>query len=185
MKDVYILLGSNRGDREGFMNKAKTMIGEMAGIICRSSALYETDPWGFDDPMPFLNQVVEIETDLEPEVLLEKLLTIESRLGRIRPFDACGCGIPATVALNIGSGIEEAALYTGRTIDLDILFYGQRMVFTDNLMIPHPRLHERKFTLVPLNEISPEFVHPLLKKSMERLLQDCTDQCMVKKVENV
>ena len=145
------------------------------------SALYETDPWGFDDPTPFLNQVVEIETTLKPEELLEQLLTIEVQLGRIRPFDGCGCGVPSMPAINGESGKAEAPSYSGRTIDLDILFYGQQLVFTDSLMIPHPRLHERRFTLVPMNEVSPEFVHPLLKKTISVLLRDCRDQSAVNK----
>ena len=179
MKDVFILLGSNRGDRKGFISKAIEMIDGLAGAVCKKSALYETEPWGFDDPVSFLNQVIEIETNLDPDDLLEKLLTIEAGLGRIRPFDGCGCGIPSSLATDIKPGKTESPAFFGRTIDLDILFYGQRLVFTDRLMIPHPRLHERKFALVPMNEISPVFVHPLLKKTISELLHDCKDQSRV------
>jgi 2-amino-4-hydroxy-6-hydroxymethyldihydropteridine diphosphokinase len=179
MKEVYILLGSNRGNRQNFIEKALERIEADAGTVSRISALYETEPWGFDDPTPFLNQVVEIETTLAPEDLLEKLLTIEAQLGRIRPLDGCGCGIP--VSLNPGKASEknDASIYSGRTIDLDILFYNQHLVFTDRLMIPHPRLHERKFTLVPLNQIAPGFRHPLLKKTISELLHECRDQSKV------
>ncbi|MCX6303394.1 MAG: 2-amino-4-hydroxy-6-hydroxymethyldihydropteridine diphosphokinase [Bacteroidetes bacterium] len=176
MKEIYILLGSNRGDREGYLSRAVEMLGTEACTVIKKSALYETAPWGFEDPTPFLNQVVEIDTGLDPEDLLEKLLTIEVKLGRIRPFDGCGCGIPAAPGAGNGSGTGEAPAYAGRTIDLDILFYGQRLVFTDSLMIPHPRLHERRFTLVPMHEVAPEFVHPLLKKTISVLLRDCGDQ---------
>ncbi|HPS62057.1 MAG TPA: 2-amino-4-hydroxy-6-hydroxymethyldihydropteridine diphosphokinase [Bacteroidales bacterium] len=167
MKEVYILLGSNRGEREGMILRALEMIHAQAGRVVRLSGLYETAPWGFNDPVAFLNQVAEIDTDLGPEELLESLLTIETRLGRIRPPEGCGCGIGG-----------EAA-YESRTIDLDILFYGNRMVFTDKLMIPHPRLHERRFTLVPLNDLAPDFVHPLLKASISSLLKRCTDPSAV------
>ncbi|MEI7727087.1 MAG: 2-amino-4-hydroxy-6-hydroxymethyldihydropteridine diphosphokinase [Bacteroidota bacterium] len=179
MKDVFILLGSNRGDRQSFIAKALAMIKSEAGTVTRMSALYETEPWGFDDSTPFLNQVVEIETKLAPDDLLEKLLTIEAQLGRIRPFDGCGCGVP--ISLKPGKETEKNKIntYSGRTIDLDILFYNQRLVFTDRLMVPHPRLHERKFTLVPLNEIAAEFLHPLFKKTISKLLHECKDQSKV------
>jgi len=163
MKEVFILLGSNQGERGDFLQKAREMISLKAGSIVQESAVYETQPWGFEDPVPFLNQVVEINTELSPSALLEQLLTIETQLGRIRPFDSCGC----------------SDTYTGRTIDLDILFYGQRLVFTDTLMVPHPRLHERRFTLVPLNEIAPGFTHPLLKKTISALLTGCDDNSAV------
>ncbi|MCX6266234.1 MAG: 2-amino-4-hydroxy-6-hydroxymethyldihydropteridine diphosphokinase [Bacteroidetes bacterium] len=182
MKEVFILSGSNRGDRQGFISKATDMIEQMAGAVVRKSSVYETSPWGFDDPTPFLNQVIEIETMLSPEDLLEILLTIEVKLGRIRPFDGCGCGIPASP--DHGTGKKDAPAYAGRTIDLDILFYGQRLIFTDKLMVPHPRLHERAFTLVPLNEVVPEFVHPLLKKTIAMLLHECRDQAKVKKMDD-
>ena len=176
MKDIFILLGSNRGDRQDFISRACGMIEDRAGAILKKSALYESEPWGFDDATPFLNQVVEIETTLLPGDLLEELLTIEVKLGRIRPIDGCGCGIPSLPLNAEASGDDPIPSYAGRTIDLDILFYGQQLVFTDNLMIPHPRLHERRFTLVPLNEVAPEFEHPLLKKTISRLLHDCRDK---------
>jgi len=176
MKEIFILLGSNRGDRKDFISRALAMIGSGVGAVCKKSALYETSPWGFEDPTPFLNQVVEIETNLEPEALLEQLLTIEVKLGRIRPFDGCGCRVPSSSVLKNGSGTKEIPAYAGRMIDLDILFYGHQLVFTDKLMIPHPRLHERRFTLVPMNEVASEFIHPLLKKTISVLLQECKDR---------
>jgi 2-amino-4-hydroxy-6-hydroxymethyldihydropteridine diphosphokinase len=169
MTEVFLLLGSNQGERQDFISGAIEMISEKAVTILNKSALYETEPWGFEAPTAFLNQVVEIKTELGPNELLEQLLTIETRLGRIRPFDSCGCGEPAG--------------YSSRTIDIDILFYGQRLVFTDNLMIPHPRLHERRFSLVPMNEIAPDFVHPLLKKTISVLLQECRDRTEVWKTQ--
>ena len=169
MKEVFLLLGSNRGNRTDFISRALKMIDEKAGAILNRSGVYETEPWGFEDSVPFLNQVVEIDTNLSPAELLEQMLTIETQLGRIRPFDSCG-----------GS---ETGGYTGRTIDLDILFYGQKLIFTESLMVPHPRLHERRFTLVPLHEIAPGFIHPLLKKTISVILQNCTDNSKVTKIE--
>lgn len=164
-----------------FLSRAMEMIEVKAGKVIQKSAVYETEPWGFEDQTSFLNQVVEIETNLHPAELLDQLLTIEVQLGRIRPFDGCGCGIPASSGRGEGAD-QKAAGYAGRTIDLDILFFGSQLIFTDQLMIPHPRLHERKFALVPLNETAPAFVHPLLKKSMAVLLQECRDQAKVEKV---
>jgi 2-amino-4-hydroxy-6-hydroxymethyldihydropteridine diphosphokinase len=168
MNEVFILLGSNRGNREELLSGAMEMISAEAGTIRNRSSVYETQPWGFDDPIPFLNQAIEISTDLNPNELLENLLKIETRVGRIRPVDGCGCSV--------------AGNYEGRTIDLDILFYGQKLVFTDSLMIPHPRLHERRFCLLLLNEIAPDFIHPLLKKTISVLLQGCPDQSKVEKI---
>ena len=169
MKKVFLLLGSNQGNRRNYISRALEMISEHAGTIVNISSIYETEPWGFEDPSPFLNQVIEISTDSDPAELLEQLLTMETQLGRIRSAKSCGC--------------SDQGCYNGRTIDLDILFYGQKLVFTDRLMIPHPRLHERRFSLIPLNEIAPDFIHPLLKKTISVLLQGCTDQAWVKKIE--
>lgn len=185
MKEVYILLGSNRGDRQHFISSAAEMIGDMVGKIVNISCLYESQPWGFEDPVPFLNQVAEVETLLAPADLLDRLLTIEVKLGRIRPFDGCGCGIPSFVAAEKGHGNDNPPGYSGRTIDLDILFYGQQLIFSEKLMIPHPRLHERRFTLVPLNEIAPGFIHPLLKRTISVLLRECADHTGVNRVKSI
>jgi 2-amino-4-hydroxy-6-hydroxymethyldihydropteridine diphosphokinase len=179
MKEVFILLGSNRGDRINYLAGGVQMIGEHAGKILKKSTIYETEPWGFEDSKPFLNQVVEIETVFQPGELLEKIMTIEAKLGRIRPFKSCNCSVlnqQTELHMTESGNQHSASIYSGRTIDLDILLYGERIVFNDNLMIPHPRLHERRFTLVPLNEIIPGLVHPVLKKTISMLLKECTDQ---------
>jgi 2-amino-4-hydroxy-6-hydroxymethyldihydropteridine diphosphokinase len=174
MEDVFLLLGSNRGDRLGCIQRAREMVAAEAGHIFVSSAVYESQPWGFYDSMQFLNQVVGIHTNLPPEVLLELLLSIEIRLGRVRSVNPAQCGID-------GCELTPALQpYEGRIIDIDILFYGSRLVFTDRLMIPHPRLHERLFTLIPLNEVAPQFQHPLLKKTIFVLLKECADHSGVK-----
>jgi len=177
MKEIYLLLGSNRGDREAIISQAVEMVGTIAGKVLRSSHLYSTDPWGFEDATPFLNLALEIESDLDPDHLMEQLLVIETRLGRIRPFDGCGCGI------GHAEKIGDPPAYESRTIDIDILFVSNRLVFTNRLMVPHPRMHERRFALVPMCELAPGFVHPLLKKNMTTLLRECNDQAGVTVIE--
>jgi 2-amino-4-hydroxy-6-hydroxymethyldihydropteridine diphosphokinase len=120
--------------------------------------VYETGPWGFKSGKKFLNRVLGVETVLNPSDLLERILKIESDLGRIRS----------------GKG------YSSRIIDIDILFFGDEIINEGSIVIPHPHLHERKFVLVPLNDIAPEFVHPVLKKTVEELLSLCTDKGKVR-----
>ncbi len=115
-------------------------------------AVYETPPWGYNDQPAFLNQVVEVQTELEPEDLLAKLKGIENNLGRVKNFR-----------------------YGPRCIDIDILFYGDRVYQSDALTIPHPFLAERAFVLVPLNDVAPDFIHPILKISVSELLAALND----------
>lgn len=140
MADVFLGIGSNIGDKEDNIRKAVVMIKEKCKIL-KSSSLYETEPVGYKEQDWFLNCAVEIETKLEPLELLDFLQSIEKKLKR---------------AKTIKNG--------PRTIDLDILFYGDKIVNEANLVIPHPRLHERLFVLEPLKEIASGFVHPVLKK---------------------
>lgn len=145
MADVFIGIGSNIGDREENIRKAISLIKEKCKIL-KMSPLYETEPVGYRKQGWFLNCAVKVKTDLKPQKLLEFLQSIEKRLGRVR---------------TIKNG--------PRTIDLDILFYGKKIINEDNLIVPHPRLHERLFVLEPLNDICPDFVHPILKKSIKGL----------------
>ncbi|MCK9421355.1 MAG: 2-amino-4-hydroxy-6-hydroxymethyldihydropteridine diphosphokinase [Bacteroidales bacterium] len=177
MREVFLLLGSNRGNRRELLQQAKDMITKKTGIILQFSGIYETEPWGFEDPIPFLNQTIEIETLLPPEKLLETLLDIEKTLGRIRPVKGFGC--------SLGNGNYDDSYpafgntvpaYYGRTMDIDILFYGTKLFFTDTLMIPHPRLHERFFALRPLLDIAPKFMHPILRKTITTLLMEMGDK---------
>ncbi|MEI7980724.1 MAG: 2-amino-4-hydroxy-6-hydroxymethyldihydropteridine diphosphokinase [Bacteroidota bacterium] len=173
MREVFLLLGSNRGNRQELLQQATSMISENAGTILQRSAICETEPWGFDDPVPFLNQAIEIDTLLPPEKLLEVLLEIEKKLGRIRPAKGCGCTLENMEVLKpapLPGDISPA--YHSRTIDIDILFYGTKLIFTDTLMIPHPRLHERHFALKPLGEIAPDFLHPVLRKTIKNLIKE-------------
>ena len=154
-ESVFILLGSNIGDRELLVNQACGMIGERCGKIIAESQMYESEPWGFRSEHWFLNQVIEIETLLSPNKLMQSLLAIESELGRDRSMPHEG--------------------YISRPIDLDILYFGKRCITTDYVTTPHPRLHQRRFTLLPLCDIAPDFVHPLMKKTNRQLLEECQD----------
>jgi 2-amino-4-hydroxy-6-hydroxymethyldihydropteridine diphosphokinase len=191
METVILLTGSNMGDRLGYLNKACDRLGNLIGRITASSAVYESAPWGFGSTDNFLNQVIAVDTDMQPGEVLTTILSIERSLGRIRQDDApvCdqNCITPAGSLIKntpeVMPNADEGMHYQPRTIDIDILFYGQRMIFTENLAIPHPRLHLRKFTLVPLMEIFPDFVHPLLKKNVTELARTCPDLSEVKRVE--
>jgi 2-amino-4-hydroxy-6-hydroxymethyldihydropteridine diphosphokinase len=157
--DVCILLGSNMGDREGVLQSAIAEIVKHCGTVSIQSSIYETEPWGFQGENDFLNQVIIIKTSLTPTELLHKLLEIEISLGRKR---------------------KNSSAYISRNIDLDILYYASMVVQTGVLSIPHPRLHLRRFTLVPLCELLPDFIHPVLQKSHSELLQTLDDSSPVK-----
>lgn len=158
MTRTFLGLGSDTGNRMKYISEAERMIGATIGKIICSSSVYETEPWGFESEMKFLNRVLEVETDLDPSGLLGSVLKIESDLGRIR----------------YGKG------YSSRTIDIDILFFGNEIMNEGYLVIPHPLLHERRFVLVPLNEIAPGFVHPVSNKKVRRMLELCADKSYVK-----
>ncbi len=140
-----------------YLKKAYDLIEVAAGPVCKKSSVYETAPWGFANQQPFLNQVICINTTLAPEQLLEKLLGIELQMGRRR--------------------LEKMG---PRVIDIDILFYRNYVVSQPDLIIPHPRIAERRFVLTPLNEIASAFVHPILEKTISELLQVCPDTLDVK-----
>ncbi len=160
---VYILLGGNQGDVKETFIRAMLLIGERAGDIMAQSPLYQTEPWGFDADELFYNQVLLLKSPLAPEALLDTLLEIESVLGRTRN----------------GKG------YASRNIDIDILFYNDCILDSDHLTIPHPRMHLRNFALAPMADISPEFVHPVLKQSISRLKDSSPDQHRVFVVTDV
>ncbi len=147
MAIVYIGIGTNLGNREKNCRKALEGLEETGVRVTKRSTLYETDPWGVKDQPPFINMAVEVETALLPEDLLEKLKAIETTMGR-----------------------EKTYRWGPRVIDLDILFYDDLVVDTGSLRIPHPRLHERTFVLEPLSEIAPEFIHPVMGRSIKELL---------------
>jgi 2-amino-4-hydroxy-6-hydroxymethyldihydropteridine diphosphokinase len=159
MIDVFLLLGSNLGDRQGFLQQAITFIAAEIAPIVKRSSIYETEAWGKTDEPNYLNQVIQLKTDIAPRVLLEKVLAIEHELGRKR--------------------MEK---WGSRTIDIDILFYGDQVVEEPGLNIPHPQLHNRRFTLSPLEEIAPELLHPVLHKNISELKSELKDNLNVKKL---
>jgi len=145
---IFLSLGSNVGDRENFLNRARTSLLAEGIKIVGESSVHETAPWGNQEQAHFLNQCVQIATHESPENLLKKIKNIEQKIGR-----------------------QEASKWGPREIDIDILFYNDMILHYASLTIPHPHIAERSFVLVPLCEIAPDFVHPVLKKSVKALLQ--------------
>ncbi|NLN31466.1 MAG: 2-amino-4-hydroxy-6-hydroxymethyldihydropteridine diphosphokinase [Bacteroidales bacterium] len=150
---VFLGLGTNLGDREENLRKALLLTGEHMGRIIEESSVYETEPRGFTSRISFLNMAVKLETGLDPSGLLGKALMLETMMGRLRK----------------GKG------YNSRIIDIDILLFGNRVIETTDLIIPHPRLHERRFVLLPLSGIAADIIHPVLGKSIAELLKECRD----------
>ncbi len=147
MPIVYLGLGSNIGDKISYIQQAHKLLNDTPDItVTNSSSLYETEPCGVKEQDWFVNAALEVETTLSPEVLLYECQRIEKLLGRIRD--------------------SETFRWGPRTIDIDILFYDKLILATDLLQIPHPRLDKRAFMLVPLLELDPDFIHPIIKKSV-------------------
>ncbi|MDP4184489.1 MAG: 2-amino-4-hydroxy-6-hydroxymethyldihydropteridine diphosphokinase [Bacteroidota bacterium] len=154
MTKSYLILGGNQGNKENYRLCAIDEIRNRCGELISLSQVYLTEPWGFECDDLFWNQAVCIETQLSPESLLEELLDIEHRLGRIR----------------------DKAGYQSRTIDIDILYYDDEIITTDKLIIPHPKIHLRRFVLCPLCDIAPDYIHPVFGKSNLQLLNECPDK---------
>lgn len=159
MAIVYLSLGSNKGDRIGYLQQAAGLLEAVEDIsIIRTSAFYETEPWNMNSDIWFVNAVVEIKTSLTPQALLNECKRIESQLGRRH---------------------SESKIYEDRTIDIDILFYNKDIINGENLIIPHKYLNLRAFILVPLLELIPDFEHPVMHKTISDLHSDLENPEMV------
>lgn len=161
MERCFILFGSNMGDKEALYDKALHLINIRCGKVVAQSSAYASEPWGFESDEWFLNRLVVVETALSADDLMQELLRIEAELGRER--------------------IEGHKGYQSRPIDLDILYYGNHIILTDWVIAPHPRLHQRRFALMPMCEVAPDFVHPVWGLTQKRLLEQCPDCSVVKK----
>ena len=155
---VTLLLGSDIEPRIKYLEEALHLLQNKVGNLLSVSSVYESEPWGFESSSRFLNAVVIMETEYTPEEVLEKCLAIENLAGRIRKIN------------------KE---YSSRTLDVDILYYSDKIINEDDLIIPHPRMHKRRFTLLPLNELLPDFVHPVIGKTTADLLKNCKDTSVV------
>ena len=161
MHTVYLGIGGNLGNKQKNFENVYNIIENELGEIMISSSVYETPPWGFQSEDSFWNSVLEIETSYSPEELLAEIHLIEEIFGRKR-------------------GNER---YSSREMDIDILYFDDIFIETETLIIPHPRIHQRKFVLIPLNEIAPNLKHPLLRFTTIEMLENCMDESMIKKVD--
>ena len=155
---AYLLTGGNQGDRMLYLHQALVLLNGHCGKAVNQSPVYETAAWGNENQSAFLNQALELYTTLQATELMTRILQIESQMGR-----------------------ERFVKYGPRTIDIDILFFNEDVYTTPNLIIPHPELQNRRFVLQPLSDIAAQLTHPVLKKSIYELLQECPDELPVKK----
>jgi 2-amino-4-hydroxy-6-hydroxymethyldihydropteridine diphosphokinase len=161
MNTTYLILGSNLGDKLHNLQQAVQLIKKEIGPIVNQSGIYVTAAWGNTSQPDFVNQAISVDTDLSPTDLLQKILAIEKKIGRVR----------------------DQQKWKERIIDIDILFYNDTVINTPDLTIPHPYLQERKFVLIPLLEIAQEYIHPIINKNIKTLLQECTDILEVKRIK--
>lgn len=152
MNDVFLLLGSNVGNRQSYMRQAIEEIDELIGRVIVQSQTYETAAWGKEEQPKFINIALRVYTSHDPKRLLRSIHTIEQKLDRIR---------------------EEK--WGPRSVDIDILLYNDQVILEDGLCIPHKLLHKRRFALTPLNDIAAKVIHPILNISIQKLLENCTD----------
>jgi 2-amino-4-hydroxy-6-hydroxymethyldihydropteridine diphosphokinase len=156
MNTIFLITGGNIGNRKKNLQTAAALIEEQVGTIIQSSKIYETEPWGLSDQPAFYNQVHIVKNKLDAQTIIDTILKIETKMGRIRT-------------------VKNAA----RIIDIDILFFNDEIIHEPNLIIPHPEIINRRFVLMPLEEVAPEMIHPVLQKSIRELLFTCTDNLKV------
>jgi len=159
MNTAHLLIGGNEGNRKLELRQALANIEKSCGRILQQSSVYETAPWGNHDQPNFLNLAISLQTNLKPRELMQEILRIEESMGRKR--------------------LEK---YGPRTIDIDILFFNECIIDEPGLRIPHPEIPNRRFALVPLDEIASGLIHPLFHKSIHELLSECSDELDVKKI---
>ncbi len=161
MNSAYLLIGGNIGDRIKNLAKTRSFIDMGIGKIVKTSSIYETAAWGITEQPDFLNQVLLVESKLPAQKIMQLILSIENKLGRVRT--------------------QKNA---SRIIDIDILFYNNEIINEMGLTVPHPEIQNRKFALIPLNDIAPDFVHPNLKLSLKHLLSISKDKLKVKRLQH-
>lgn len=160
MIKVILHIGSNKEDRQAFLTQAIKLINEKIGTISVRSSIYETEPWGVTDQPYFLNQTLVLRTHLSADDLIKRTKSIEEEMGR-----------------------DKTAQWGPRNIDIDILTYGNSIIKKDDLEIPHPRIAERNFVLIPLMEVEPDLVLPGFKVPVETLYENSLDECEVYEYE--
>jgi 2-amino-4-hydroxy-6-hydroxymethyldihydropteridine diphosphokinase len=156
MNKIFLIVGGNLGNRKKNLQTAATFIDEQIGAIIQSSKIYETEPWGLTDQPAFYNQIHLVKSKLNAQTIIDTILKIEEKMGRVRT-------------------IKNAA----RIIDIDILFFNEEIINEPNLVVPHREIPNRRFVLMPLNEIAPLMIHPVFKKNISELLSTCKDQLKV------
>ncbi len=161
MHKVYLGIGGNIGNKQNNFEEVYKKIEIELGKIEKASSIYETPPWGFQSNDTFWNQVIQVCTELTPEEVLSAIQNMEHNFGRKRSKEG----------------------YSSREMDIDILYFDDLFMETDKLIIPHLRIHQRKFVLIPLNEIAPELKHPLLRLTSIQMLENCMDESIIKKVQ--
>ena len=154
MHQVFLSIGGNLNNTEEKFERLFSLLQERVGKITLESSYYQSDAWGFESEYPFINIALEIQTELSPFELLQETQSIEKELGREE---------------------KTTTSYQDRTMDIDIIFYDNEIIKTSNLEIPHPKMHLRDFVLTPLNEICPNFIHPILKKNIAELKKTTND----------
>ena len=160
MNGIYVLLGSNLGDRLAQLREASRQLQQEGIKVLNESSIYETAPWGKENQDWFLNVVLQLETSLSSNDLLGRCLSIEEKMGR-----------------------KRTEKWSQRIIDIDILYYKDEVVNSEGLILPHPGIPDRRFTLIPLDELAPEEIHPVLRQTQKELLANCTDQLACKLTE--